>query len=447
MSFLYSLLLTLAALMAAPFYLVRYAVRGLPRGYWRERLGILADSLQQPAGADSIWIHAVSVGETIAVAGLVAELRRRCPSRPLYISHVTPTGRVAGESRIPEVTGRFYLPLDWKWAVRRVFERLHPSLLIVAETELWPNLMRVARDAGTRVVLVNARLSERSLRGYRRFGFFFRNVLGSLDHVFAQSERDARRFEQLGVARSHVSVAGNLKFDARPPEPGELSRRLRTALAGAGRGPVLVAGSTVAGEESLVLHAWERIRAQFPQAFLVLAPRHPQRFEESARLLNERGGAFVRRSALRPGARESQLASAEIVLLDSIGELAGVYELADVAFVGGSLVPKGGHNLLEPAYWSKPVLFGPHMQSFLDIAEQFVREQAGFQVGDADELGARVAELFADPQQCALVGSRAKRLLERECGATARIVSSLLAQAATDESGPLQPTAVEGCAR
>ncbi|HUI40405.1 MAG TPA: 3-deoxy-D-manno-octulosonic acid transferase [Terriglobia bacterium] len=442
MGLLYSLLVTLAALVAAPWYLVRYGLRGLPRGYWSERLGRLPASLSEPEEAGAIWIHAVSVGETLAVAGLAGEMRRRFPTRPVYLSHVTPTGRAAGEARIPGVAGRFYLPLDWKWAVHCVFDRLHPSLLLVAETELWPNLLGAARERGTPVVLVNARLSEGSFRGYRRFAFFFKGVLGAIDRVFAQTERDAGRFRELGVPGGKVTVAGNLKFDGRPPELGELPRRARHALRDAGRGPVLVAGSTMAGEERLLLRAWDRLRKRFPRAFLVLAPRHPQRFEEVAQALGDEGRRFVRRTALDPSEFNAQVAGAEILLLNTIGELAGMFELADVAFVGGSLVASGGHNLLEPAYWAKPVLFGPHMENFRDAAEQFVSEKAGYQVQGPEELALRVAELFTDPARRDEVGRRAKRLLERESGATKRIADALAEW--LGEPSALQPSAVGG---
>ena len=305
---------------------------------------------------------------------------------------MTPAGRAAGEPGIPGVAGRFFLPLDLKGPVRRAFDRLRPEMLIIAETELWPNLLSVARERGTRVVLVNARLSERSFRGYRRFRFFFRRVLGAVDLIFAQTERDAERFRELGARQP--SVAGNLKFDGRPPQLGELPRLARRALGKARRGPVLVAGSTMAGEERLVLRAWDQVRQGYPAALLILAPRHPQRFEEVAQVLSGEGRRFLRRTSLDPAELEAQFADVEILLLNTIGELAGVFELADVAFVGGSLVPTGGHNVLEPAFWAKPVLFGPHMQNFRDIAERFLAEGAAFQVQNADELAARTLALF-----------------------------------------------------
>lgn len=425
MGALYSLLVTVAALVAAPWYFVRYGPRGLPSGYWRERLALLPDSLSREAGTGAVWVHAVSVGETMAVGGLVAEIARRFPGRPIYLSHVTPSGRATGERRIPGVAGRFYLPVDWKWSVRRVFERLRPAMLIIAETELWPNLLSAARERGTRVVLVNARLSERSFRGYRRFGFFFEPVLGAIDWVFAQTERDAERFRALGVPAARISVAGNLKFDARPPELGSLPRLMRRALESAGRGPVLVAGSTMAGEERLVLRAWDDVRRHYPASFLVLAPRHPQRFEDVARLLGADGRRFVRRTALDPAEREAQLAQTDILLLNTIGELGGVYELADVAFVGGSLGPHGGHNPLEPAFWAKPVLFGKHMENFRDTAWLLVAEGAAFEVENPEALAARTLELFRDPGLRSAAGARAKSVLERGSGATARIANQL----------------------
>jgi len=425
MNLLYSLAITVGALVAAPWYFVRDCFRGVPSGYWLERLGRLPKSLREPPGTPTVWVHAVSVGETLAVAGLVAEITRRFPDQPVYLSHVTPGGRAVGEARMPGGAGRFYLPLDWKWTARRVFERLRPKLLIIAETEIWPNLLGVASEHGTRVVLVNARLSERSYRGYRRFGFLFRRALRSVDGVFAQTERDADRFRQLGVLPEKVCVAGNLKFDAQPPQLGEFSCRTRRALQEVGRGPVLIAGSTMAGEEPLVLRAWEQIRGRFLNALLILAPRHPQRFGDVAQLLGNGGYRFGRRSELDPLNPGSRLADVEILLLDTLGELAGVFELADVAFVGGSLVPTGGHNVLEPAFWAKPVLFGPHMHHFRDIAERFLAENAAFQVRNPEELADRTLALFADAALRLQIGNRAKRLLDAGSGATKRIADEL----------------------
>ncbi len=425
MQVLYSLVVTIAAVLAAPWYVARYGLRGRPRGYWRERMGLLPDFFADGVERGGVWVHAVSVGETLAVAGLVSEIRRRFPDRPVYLSHVTPTGRATGEARIPDIAARFFLPLDWKWPARRIFDRLQPAMLILAETELWPNLLNVTRERGTRVILVNARLSERSLRGYRRFAFLFRNPLAGIDHVFAQTERDAERFRALGVPSQRVTVAGNLKSDMKPPQSNDFARDTRRALDEFGRGPVLVAGSTMAGEERLVLGAWDAIRARCPQAFLVMAPRHPERFEEVARLLTVNGHKFVRRTSLNSTDRSEvsqQLAGMDILLLNTIGELAGVYQIADAAFVGGSLVETGGHNPLEPAFWSKPVLFGTHMEAFRDLAGQFVAADAAFQVSNDGELATRVVELFTHPSLRETMGTRAHSVLRNNAGATTRVL-------------------------
>ena len=446
MDLLYSLLVTIAAVLAAPWYLARYGLRGRPRGYWRERMGLLPECFGRgkEIGEGAIWIHAVSVGETLAVAGLISEMNRRFPGRLVYLSHVTPTGRAAGEARIPHVAGRFFLPLDWKWASRRIFHRLQPAMLILAETELWPNLLSAARETGTPVVLVNARLSDRSLRGYRRFRFFFRRSLASIDHVFAQTERDAERFRELGVPAHNITVAGNLKSDMKPPQSNDFTREARRAMNESGRGPVLVAGSTMLGEEPAVLRAWDAIRESCPRAFMVLAPRHPERFEEVARLLENQNRKFVRRTALDTAGFGREILGPDILLLNTIGELAGVYQLADAAFVGGSLVATGGHNPLEPAFWGRPVLFGPHMDAFRDLAEQFVASGAAFQVGSADELAARVVELFTSPVLRQTMGSRAQSVLQSSAGATARVIDALAPRL---DAGLASPVAAGGRAR
>jgi len=423
----YSLLFTLGATLSAPYYLWRHRGRSSRAGAWRERLGVLPASYQQTT-AGAIWVHAVSVGETLAVAALVRELQQRFPGRRVFISHVTPTGRATGEGRLPDVAGRFYLPLDWRWSVERVLRRIQPGLLVIAETELWPNLIRATHDFGARVALVNARLSERSCRGYRRLRPFMRRVFNYIDCVCAQSRADAERFCLIGAAPDRVVVTGNLKFDAKPAASGVLSDRLLKVLQSTARGPVLVAASTMPGEEEPVIEAWKAAREQHRRALMVLAPRHPNRCETIGQMLQSRRVSFVRRSTLKEGATEliSQLATEEVLLVDTIGELAGLFQVADVVFMGGSLVPTGGHNLLEPAYWAKAVIFGPHMENFRDTAELFLAERAAFQVQDSAELARCVLSLLGDDDLRNQTGRQAKRLLERESGATRRVVDQLI---------------------
>jgi 3-deoxy-D-manno-octulosonic-acid transferase len=305
--------------------------------------------------------------------------------------------------------------------------QIRPALLVIAETELWPNLLRVAHETGCRVALVNARLSERSFRRYRFARPFMRRVLGNVDVICAQTETDAERFRRLDAKPASVVTAGNLKFDLRPPESGAWPRLMEKMLARAERRPILVAASTMAGEEPLVLEAWKAVRLQYPSALLILAPRHPARFESVAQTLSRARHSFARRSALKDGegAFADQLASSEILLLDSIGELTGILEMADVVFVGGSLVPTGGHNLLEPAYWAKPIVFGPHMGNFRDIAHLFLQASAAISVRDAEHLSQVLLNLLADPPGRRAMGERAKRLLEQESGATRRVLNEI----------------------
>ena len=440
MFLLYSLLFSVGVLLTAPYYLWR--LRGnITSAGWRERLGFLPKSFEQ-AQPGAIWVHAVSVGETLAVAGLVQELQRRYPDRRIFMSHVTPAGRKAGEDRLPStpaagaaargsrtpvIAGRFYLPLDWAWSTRRAIERVRPALIIVVETELWPNFLRQAHQSGARVVVVNARLSDRSFRGYRLVGSFMRQVFDNIDGICAQTARDAERFELLGASGERVVVTGNIKFDSHPPERGPLPSLLDKALAASGRSPVMVAASTMPGEEALLLEAWNTIRGSHPKALLILAPRHPARFESVAQLLARSGSTFVRRTALETAGQElaAQLESPQILLLNTIGELAGLFELAHVVFMGGSLVPAGGHNLLEPAFSSKPILFGPHMENFRDIASLFLARRAAIQIHDPSELASETLRLLADPDARLQLGQAAKNVLEAEAGATGRVLARL----------------------
>jgi 3-deoxy-D-manno-octulosonic-acid transferase len=422
MYLIYSLLFSVGAILTAPFYWSRKG-RVQKRGYWAERLGKIPFQESSPG---AIWVHAVSLGETLAVVGLVEEMQSAFPGHHIYMSHVTPAGREAGEKRLPSIAGRFFVPLDWRWAVRKALARIKPSLLVIVETELWPNLLRAAREAGVRVVMVNARMSKRSLRRYRLARPFMRRVLADVDEIYAQTEEDAQRFRQIGASPERVRMVGNLKFDARPPQRGEFARALKSALHQAQRGPVLIAASTMPGEEPLVLRAWDSIRARRPEALLILAPRHPARFEEVSQELARTQRGFVRRSALpvEEQALSRQLASTPILVLDTIGELAGVFEVADLVFMGGSLVPTGGHNLLEPAFWSKVIVFGPHMENFRDMAKLFLHAEAAVQIHNPEEF-AQAACRLENSAEGASLGARARRLLEQNSGATGRTLAGI----------------------
>lgn len=426
MYLIYSLLFTCGVFLAAPYYLWRLRGSNHSASGWGERFGFLPEALQQ-SEPGAIWIHAVSVGETLAVVSLVRELQQRYPGRKIFLSHVTPAGREAGQRRLSGVAGQFFLPLDWKWSVSRALERIRPGLLVIVETELWPNLMRAARRRGVRTVLVNARLSERSFRRYRWAGSFMRRVLGNTDRICAQSELDCERFRSLGAPSDRVVVTGNLKFDFAPPRLGEFPVLLRKAFGTAGRQPVLVAASTMPGEEALIMPAWAEVQRRFPKAVLILAPRHPARFAEVAALASGQGLDFVSRTNLKTDVQgmASQLASAGILLLDTIGELAGIFELANVVFMGGSLIPTGGHNLLEPGFWAKPIVFGPYMENFRDIARLFLTSGAALQVADSGKLGTAILDLLDDPPRARKLGEAARAVLDRERGTTDRVLAQL----------------------
>ncbi|HLY59785.1 MAG TPA: 3-deoxy-D-manno-octulosonic acid transferase [Terriglobia bacterium] len=429
MFLVYSLLYALGIILTAPYYLWRMRGRILSAADWRERLGFLPAQFEDVRlhGPGSVWIHAVSMGETLAVEGLVKALQAEYAERRIFLSCVTRTGREVGEARMPGVAGHFYLPLDFRFSVRRTFAQVQPALLIIVETELWPNLLRAARENGTRVVLVNARLSTRSFRGYRLARPFMRRILNCIDWIGAQTNEDAGRFIALGASLDRVVVTGNLKFDGKPPQAGRLSNRLRAGLEAARRAPVWIAASTMPGEETMLLQAWDEIRKQNPASLFILVPRHPNRFEEVAKLLAQSGRSFVRRTALEPEEQNftHQLTAPEILLLDTVGELAGILDVADLVFVGGSLVPAGGHNLLEPAYWGKPILFGPHMENFRDIAQLFLEQGAASTVQNPADLAHRVHELLQDKRKRKEMGNRARQLMEQGSGATERTLERL----------------------
>jgi 3-deoxy-D-manno-octulosonic-acid transferase len=317
--------------------------------------------------------------------------------------------------------------MDWHGAVRAALERIQPSLLVIVETELWPNLLRASHEFGARIILVNARLSTRSFRRYRLLRPLMRRVLEDVDVICAQTEADAERFQHLGAAPERIVLSGNLKFDSEPARLAAFSHLLEKAAAMTARGPIMIAASTMPGEEPMVLEAWGKIRAHYPKALLVLAPRRPARFGEVAQILTDSGCSYTRRTHLASQEPEisSQVAVPEILLLDTIGELAGILELADVVFMGGSLVPTGGHNILEPAYWAKPVVFGPHMENFQDIARLFLDANACVQVQDAAGLAESVLKLFGDRDFGRRLGERGKQVLEKQTGATARVLEQI----------------------
>lgn len=423
MYFLYSVVTAIGMVLLAPYFALQGLRRGKYLGNFRERMGYLPDALArnvQPR--TSIWVHAVSVGEVLASKPVVDGLKKRFPECPIFLSTTTATGQELARERIRSSDGVFYFPFDWPSPVRRAFETIQPRLVVILETEIWPNFLREAQRTGVAVVFVNARISERSIRRFRRFepfvGGFFSRVLQNASLFLAQSEQDAGRLKEMGAPEEKLMVTGNLKYDIDPPAQSPFGDWLASQTASQERWPILVAGSVVAGEEEAVLAAYDMVQRQWRRALLILAPRKPERFDVAAELANESGWRVVRRSTVDMSLPLDE--NCDVVIVDSIGELAGLYAIGDAVFVGGSLVPSGGHNILEPAWFCKVPIFGPSMENFRDIAARFSGSGAGIQVGSGEKLGKLWAELISDSPRSEQMGRKAHALVETNRGATAR---------------------------
>jgi 3-deoxy-D-manno-octulosonic-acid transferase len=418
-SFLYSVALGVGMLVSLPYWLFQMARHGKYRKGLAERLGRVPSRLGLPGEEEPvIWIHAVSVGEVLAVAGLVEELRRRFPRHKIFVSTTTDTGQALARARFGEANV-FYFPMDFVLAIRPYLRVLRPQIVVIAETEFWPNFIRRAHASGARIAVVNARISDRSWPNYRRFRGVLRRLLANVDLFLAQTAEDAARLRDIGADPERVRVAGNLKFDIPAPVPPAIVESLRKSIAATGVGPVLVCGSTVDGEESLLLKAFENLLVQHPRAVMILAPRHPERFAEVAALLDQMSIHFWRRSLWN-----GEPLTGGVFLVDTIGELAALYGLADLAFVGGSLVPHGGHNIIEPAQHGVAIVVGNHTENFRDIVNLFQSREAVRVVGPA-ELPLVLLELLANEKERRALGQRAAETMRSQIGATARTAGEL----------------------
>lgn len=396
---LYNLALTIVFIAALPALPLIGLLGPRYRDGLTQRLGYYPKVVRRSlAGARPIWIHAASVGEVRSAETLVAELKARAPGRKVLLSTFTATGnRIAGQ--IPGVDAAIYLPLDFPWCVGRALSTFDPSLLVIIETEIWPNLLRAAHGRGIPSVLLSGRLSEKALTRYSYLTAFFRRVLGFFSVLGMQSADDAARISRLGAEKQKVFVVGSLKFAARYDNngAGALASSRDPAR------PLWVAGSSHRGEEEILLKAFIAVRERFPELLLILAPRHPERFAEVEKLLLNGSFAFRRKSRVPAGDYFAQ----DILLLDTVGELPAFFAAGDIAFVGGSLVEAGGHNILEPARFQKPILFGPHMANFKAIAEEMKSGGAAVEVRDAEDLARALTQLLADAETRRRMGARA----------------------------------------
>jgi 3-deoxy-D-manno-octulosonic-acid transferase len=427
MYLIYSALLALGVLLATPYWLLEMVRHGKYRKGLPQRLGKVPESLRNSNGR-AIWVHAVSVGEVIAVSELIRNLRVEFPQHRILISTTTDTGQQLAAKGFG-AENVFYFPLDFRFVMRKYFAAIRPELVVVAETEFWPNLLRVAAMTGAQVAVINARISDRSFPGYRRWKRILRPVLGNISLFVAQSSEDARRLLEIGAPEDRVIVGGNLKFDFVLPPAPPIVDQLKSALAESGAGPVLVCGSTVEGEEPLFVEAFQKILAKHSSAVMLLAPRHPERFVSVASCLQESQVKFWRRTQW-----DGTPLNGGVLLVDSIGELANLYALADLAVVGGSFVPAGGHNILEPAQHGVPIIVGPHTENFRDIVGLF-RSRDAVRVASSTDLAKTVLQLLADKNERRDLGRRALQTLQSQQGATELTLRKLQALLATREQG------------
>lgn len=420
--FLYSLAWSIALALSVPWWLWKMATTGKYREGLGERLGRVPSRLQL-AGTrrPAVWIHAVSVGEVLAISRLLHELSERLPQYRVMVSTTTRTGQQIAREQFGAENVFFY-PLDFAFGVRAYLRAIRPSVFVLAETEFWPRMLAECRVAGVPVAVVNARISNRSLPRYLRLRRLWRYFLRPLSLVLAQSEEDVRRLVAIGVAEDKVERGGNLKYDVRAASSNPLTGVVREALGGDGA-RLLVCGSTLHGEEEALLRIWPLLVSAEPELRMVLAPRHPERFATVAGLLDRSGVKWVRRSTWLGGERLA-FESGSVLLLDSIGELASLFSLARVAFVGGSLVAAGGHNPLEPAQFGVPVVMGRHVDNFRDIVGKLTQRNAVQLVGE-DELAGALLRLLSDPALAKEIGARGKSVFEEEAGATARAVAAI----------------------
>jgi 3-deoxy-D-manno-octulosonic-acid transferase len=466
MYLLYSLVLTLLFLALLPYFAYQAARHGKYAGSFLERLGFLPET----AGGDgrrTIWVHAVSVGEFLAARLLIERLKNELPNHRIVVSTTTLAGQRLARSQSASFDSVIYFPFDWRFSVRRSLSKVDPWAVIILETELWPNFLRECNRRGVTTVLANGRISERSYRRYRMIGRPLRRVIEDFSLMIMQSEADAERARQLGAPSARVHVCGNLKYDfgvgessiIQVSESATRIANLRTHdfdrdclesfqtsenRSATTAHPLIVAGSTAPGEEEILLAALQEVRTHtgLEGTRLLLAPRHPERFDEVAHLLRRSQFKFVRRSdkkvstasstvgsseSLKSGRQMAELSteegSCDVLLLDTIGELASLYRLASVVFVGGSLVPRGGHNMIEPAAFAKPIIVGPHTENFRQVISDFLKDDAVVQIQSRDALSKEIRRLLSEPEKAQAMGDRARNILAANRGAAERTVA------------------------
>ena len=413
MYILYNIILVLLTVLLSPIILFKLVTVPKYRGGISQKLGRIRKKVKRVIqGTRPIWVHAVSVGEVMAAHPLIRELKKKYPGRKLILSTVTVTGNYTARQRVPEADAVFFFPFDYPWIVRKVIRRINPMIVLVAETELWPNFFRELRRAGIPSAVINGRISGSSYKNYLKFKSFFRQVFGQVTLFCMQSGEDAARVKDIGAPADRVMVTGNLKFDQKIPAIQSAPVSLRAGS------KVITAGSTHRGEEAALLEVFRRLREKFPELVLIIAPRHPERFDEVEGLVNRAGYDCQRRTRMTSAIKD-------VLLLDTIGELRSFYGICDIAFVGGSLVKVGGHNLLEPAAMKKPVIFSRYMFNFKEISEALISAGGGILVKDKQELYVQADKLLSDKNYSQQIGNRAFTVIEANSGAAKRTIDAV----------------------
>jgi 3-deoxy-D-manno-octulosonic-acid transferase len=419
---LYNVLFTIGLFFYFPVLLLKKGPEDR-RTFIKERLGI------SNYHKTEIWVHAVSVGETLACLPFLKKLKKEFPHKKIVLSTTTYTGQKIAREKFPEADRIMYMPLDTMMSMKRVVNSLKPEVFITVETELWPALFHTLKKAGSRIIILNGRISNESFKGYQKINFLIKKVLSNVDFFYMQDKLYAERIIALGADRHKVGVMGNFKFDL------NLDTSAPPTWLNFIKGRILLAASTHRGEEEIILEAFSLIKRQIPDLKLILAPRHPERFSEVAELIEKVGFKYIRRSELiqQPSTSNKLPATAdsgqqimccespELILLDTIGELSRVFSKVSIAFIGGSLVPVGGHNILEPAYWAKPIIFGPYMDNF-PIATEFIENNAAMRVRNAEDIVNTVTTLIQNNIMAANMGHNAREIVDKNTGAVKKAV-------------------------
>ncbi len=413
MYILYNIFLVLLTVVLSPVILFKLITTPKYRGGISQKLGRVRKRVKKVIGKTRpIWVHAVSVGEVMAAHPLIRELKKKYPGKKLILSTVTVTGNYTAVQRVPEADAVFFFPFDYPWIVRRVIGRINPEIVLVAETELWPNFFWELKRRGIPSAVINGRISPHSYKNYMKFRSFFSSVFSQVTMFCMQSSRDADRIREVGAPADRVVVTGNLKFDQK-------ITTITSSPVGIPKGSkVITAGSTHRGEEAALLEVFRRLREKFPELLLIIAPRHPERFDEVDGLISKAGYDCQRRTKLKGPIKD-------VLLLDTIGELRSFYGICDIAFVGGSLVKVGGHNLLEPAMMKKPVIFSRYMFNFKEISEALISVGGGILVKDKEELYVQCEKLLADRDLTRDLGSRAFSVIESNSGAAKKTIDAV----------------------